>query len=69
MMSAPLASARGAGYGSMPYTDELILIRVTCTPSCFTRITPATWSNHASLETVADRSAPVACGPHVDQVN
>jgi single-strand DNA-binding protein len=68
-VGAPGLGQGRLAYGSMPYTDELILIRVTCTPSCFTRITPATWSNHALLEIVADRSAPVACGPHVDQVN
>jgi hypothetical protein len=34
-----------------------------CTRACFPRMAPATWANDALLETVANRSAPMACGP------
>jgi hypothetical protein len=34
---------------------------------CLRRIAPATWANDVPLETVANRSAPMACGPNVDQ--
>jgi hypothetical protein len=37
------------------------------TRACFPRIAPATCANDAPLETVANRSAPMACGPNVDQ--
>jgi Protein of unknown function (DUF4242) len=33
----------------------------------FPRIAPATWANEAPLETVVNRSAPMACRPNVDQ--
>jgi hypothetical protein len=38
-----------------------------CTRACFPRIAPATCANDVPLETVADRSVPLACGPNVDQ--
>jgi hypothetical protein len=38
-----------------------------CTRACFPRIGPATWANEVPLETVGDRSTPMACGPNVDQ--
>jgi hypothetical protein len=31
------------------------------------RIPPVTWANDEPLETVANRWAPMACGPNVDQ--
>jgi hypothetical protein len=37
------------------------------TRACFPRIAPATCANDAPPETVANRSAPMACGPIVDQ--
>jgi hypothetical protein len=39
-----------------------------CPRVCFRRIAPATCANDLPLETVANRSAPMACGPNVDQV-
>jgi hypothetical protein len=38
-----------------------------CPWACFRRIEPATCANDLPLETVANRSAPMACGPNVDQ--
>jgi hypothetical protein len=38
-----------------------------CPRARFPRMAPATWVNDVPLETVADRSAPMACGPDVDQ--
>jgi hypothetical protein len=38
-----------------------------CTRACFPRIAPATWANGVPLETVVNRSVPMACGPNVDQ--
>jgi hypothetical protein len=38
-----------------------------CPRACFCRIEPATWANDAPLETATNRSAPMACGPNVDQ--
>jgi hypothetical protein len=38
-----------------------------CTGACFPRIAPTTWANDGPLETVANRSVPMACGPNVDQ--
>jgi hypothetical protein len=35
--------------------------------ACFPRIVPATWANDAPLVTAANRSAPMGCGPNVDQ--
>jgi hypothetical protein len=35
---------------------------------CLRRIAPATWANDVPLATVANRSAPMAYGPNVDQV-
>ena len=69
MMSAPLAEARGAGLRINAIDRRTHPNQGGLHPFLFHQITPATWSNHAPLETVADRSAPVACGPHVDQVN
>jgi hypothetical protein len=37
------------------------------TQACSPRIAPVTWVNDVPLETVANRSAPMACGPNVDQ--
>src|SRR5215204_2155781 len=37
------------------------------TRACSPRIAPATWTNDAPLETIANRSAPMAWGPNVDQ--
>jgi len=37
------------------------------TLACFPRIAPATWANDGPLETATNRSAPVACGPNMDQ--
>jgi hypothetical protein len=39
-----------------------------CTRASFPRITPATWVNDEPLETVGNRSVPMACGPNADQV-
>jgi hypothetical protein len=41
------------------------LIRVL-PPGLFPRIAPATCANDVPVETVRDRSVPVACGPNVD---
>jgi hypothetical protein len=38
-----------------------------CPRACFRRIAPATCANDLPLETIANRSAPMACGPNVDQ--
>jgi hypothetical protein len=38
-----------------------------CAWACFPRIVPATWANDAPLETATNRSAPMGCGPNVDQ--
>ncbi len=38
-----------------------------CTGVRFPRIAPATCANDVPLETVANRSVPMACGPNVDQ--
>jgi hypothetical protein len=38
-----------------------------CTRACFPRIGPASCANDGPLETVANRSVPMACGPNVDQ--
>jgi hypothetical protein len=38
-----------------------------CTRVCFPRIAPATCTSDVPLETVVNRSAPMACGPNVDQ--
>jgi hypothetical protein len=38
-----------------------------CTRACFCRIPAATWANDLPVETVANRSVPMACGPNVDQ--
>jgi hypothetical protein len=38
-----------------------------CAWPCFPRIVSATWPNDAPLETAANRSAPMGCGPNVDQ--
>ena len=37
------------------------------TRACFPRIAPATCTNDVPLETVVNRSVPMACEPHVDQ--
>ena len=37
------------------------------TQPCFPRIAPATCANDVPLETATNRSAPMACGPNVDQ--
>jgi hypothetical protein len=34
-----------------------------CTRACYRRIAPVTWANDIPLETVANRSIPMACGP------
>jgi hypothetical protein len=39
------------------------------TRACFRRIAPATWANDVPLETVANRSIPMECGPNVDQAS
>jgi hypothetical protein len=36
--------------------------------ACFPRITPATCANDGPLETVGNRSVPMACGPNVDHL-
>jgi hypothetical protein len=41
--------------------------RLCCRRPRFPRIVPATWANDAPLETAANRSAPMGCGPNVDQ--
>jgi hypothetical protein len=46
--------------------EEHILIRVLHL-GLFPRMAPATWANDVPLETVANRSVPMACGPNVDQ--
>ena len=45
---------------------DLILIRVL-PRACFRRIAPTTYANDLPLETIANRSEPMACGPNVDQ--
>ena len=50
--------------GLEPGTSSLSGI---CAWPCFPRIVSATWANDAPLETAANRSAPMGCGPNVDQ--
>ena len=38
-----------------------------CERACFPRIAPTTCANDVPLETVVNRSTPMACGPNVDQ--
>ena len=61
-VGAPAARrpSRGAGFDL-----DFILIRVLH-GACFCRIVPATCVDNVPLETVADRSVPLACGPNVD---
>ena len=52
----------------MPSKSETSSLSGFCTRVRFCRIAPVTWANDAPLETVANRWAPMACGPNVDQV-
>jgi hypothetical protein len=40
-----------------------------CTRASYCRIAPASWANDAPLETIGNRSAPMGCGPDVDQAH
>jgi hypothetical protein len=51
-----------------PSTDRRdLILKGFSTPSCFPRIALATCANDVPLQSVTDRSEPMACGPNVDQ--
>jgi hypothetical protein len=60
----PLSGRIGASYATL---GDLILITVLH-PGLLTRIAFVTWANDAPLETVANRSAPMAGGPGQNRV-
>jgi hypothetical protein len=62
---AARTSATHLGCVRRPYSD-LILIRVLH-PGLFLQDYTCDLVNDAPLETVGDRSVPMACGPNVDQ--
>ena len=56
-----------AGRAEAPASPGTSSLSGFCTRASFRRITPTTWVNDEPLMTVGNRSAPIACGPDVDQ--